>query len=96
VVSVKSVVPSTLKATLVTPTLSDALAETVIVLETVEPLVGAVMETVGAVVSGGGGSVPPETVKYICMSSVHPGAGDHVVPFVVAYAIPSLKCVTKP
>src|SRR2546425_13256531 len=36
------------------PTLSEAVAETVIVAETVEPLVGLVIETVGGVVSGGG------------------------------------------
>src|SRR2546425_12365639 len=36
------------------PTLSEAVAETVIVAETLEPLVGLVIETVGGVVSGGG------------------------------------------
>ena len=57
--SVKSVVPSTLKSTEATPTLSEAFAETVTAEpETVEPFTGAVMETVGRVVSpeGGGGA----------------------------------------
>ena len=47
-VSVKSVVPSTLKSTEATPTLTEAFAETVTAEpETVEPFTGAVMETVG-------------------------------------------------
>src|SRR6059036_2605324 len=45
--------PSSLNCTPTTPTLSVALAETVTVPETVEPAAGAVMETVGGVVSGG-------------------------------------------
>src|SRR5437899_6447020 len=43
--------PSSLNWTPTTPTLSEAVAETVIVPETVAPAVGAVIETVGAVVS---------------------------------------------
>ena len=43
--------PSSLNWTPKTPTLSEALALMVVVAETVEPLVGAVMETVGGVVS---------------------------------------------
>jgi len=43
--------PSSWNWTPTTPTLSDALAETVIVPETVEPDVGLVMESVGGVVS---------------------------------------------
>ena len=55
-VSLKSVVPSTLKSTEATPTLSEAFAETVTAEpETVEPFTGAAMETVGRVVSPGGG-----------------------------------------
>jgi len=38
----------------VTPTLSEAVPETVIAAETVEPLAGLVIETAGGVVSGGG------------------------------------------
>src|SRR5205809_2699086 len=45
--------PSSLNCTPTTPTLSVALAETVIVPETVAPAAGAVIETVGGVVSGG-------------------------------------------
>jgi hypothetical protein len=51
--------PSSRNWTPVTPTLSEALAETVIVPETVAPALGEVMLTVGAVVSGG---APFETV----------------------------------
>src|SRR2546426_4057892 len=40
-----------------TPTLSEALAVTLVVLETVEPEAGEVMLTVGGVVSGGAGVV---------------------------------------
>src|SRR5262249_19210657 len=43
--------PSSLNCTPATATLSEALAETVIVPDTVAPLAGAVRETVGAVVS---------------------------------------------
>ena len=45
-------VPSTWNCTLATPTLSLALAETVTVPATVAPLAGAVIDTVGGVVSG--------------------------------------------
>jgi hypothetical protein len=51
--------PSSRNWTPATPTLSEALAETVIVPETVAPALGEVMLTVGAVVSGG---APFETV----------------------------------
>ena len=44
--------PSTLNCTPATATLSEALAETVTLPDTVAPLAGAVMTTVGAVVSG--------------------------------------------
>src|SRR5213594_2144150 len=44
--------PSSLNCTPTTPTLSVALAETVTVPATVEPAAGAVMDTVGGVVSG--------------------------------------------
>src|SRR5207249_12302922 len=43
--------PSNLNCTPATPTLSEALADTVTVPETVDPLAGAVMDTVGGVVS---------------------------------------------
>ena len=46
-----SALPSTLNWTLATPTLSDALAVIEIVPVTVELLAGAVMETMGAIVS---------------------------------------------
>jgi hypothetical protein len=49
--------PSNWNCTLATATLSDALAATLIVPETLAPLAGAVMETVGGVVSGGAFSV---------------------------------------
>src|SRR5882672_6841923 len=47
-------VPSEKNCTPATPTLSEALADTAIVPETVAPLAGAVMLTAGGVVSGGG------------------------------------------
>jgi hypothetical protein len=52
--------PSSWHCTLATPTLSEALAETVVVPDTVAPLVGAVSDTVGGVVSPplGGGFEP--------------------------------------
>ena len=47
--------PSNLNCTPTTPTLSEASAETLIVPDTVAPFAGAVIETVGGVVSDGGG-----------------------------------------
>src|SRR5258705_9649522 len=47
--------PSSLNCTPTTPTLSDALAVTLVVPETVAPEAGAVILAVGGVVSGGGG-----------------------------------------
>ena len=55
--SVLSGLPSRRNCTPATPTLSDAVAVTLIVPETVASLVGDVSETVGKVVSGGGASV---------------------------------------
>src|SRR2546422_662263 len=58
--------PSSLNCTPTTPTLSVALAETVTVLATVAPAVGAVIATVGGVVSGGARVVKvpsPETAR---------------------------------
>src|SRR5947209_230263 len=52
--SAPTLAPSTLNWTPATPTLSAAFAVTVIVPETVAPLAGEVMLTVGGVVSGGG------------------------------------------
>jgi hypothetical protein len=52
--------PSSLNWTPDTPILSDAVADTAIIPETVAPDVGAVRETVGNVVSEGGGAVVPE------------------------------------
>ena len=56
--------PSSLNCTPATPTLSEALAETLTVPETVAPPLGAETDTEGAVVSdgggGGGGTVPAE------------------------------------
>ena len=46
--------PSSLNCTLATATLSDALADTVTVPVKVDPAVGAVIETVGGVVSEAG------------------------------------------
>ena len=51
VTSAPMLVPSTLNCTATTPTLSEALADTVTVFATRALLDGAVMETVGAVVS---------------------------------------------
>ncbi|OGZ56481.1 MAG: hypothetical protein A3H64_01020 [Candidatus Ryanbacteria bacterium RIFCSPLOWO2_02_FULL_45_11c] len=52
--------PSSLNCTPATPTLSLALAEIITeVPDTVEPDVGAVMDTIGAVVSAGGGLPEP-------------------------------------
>src|SRR2546422_7272739 len=53
VTSAPRLAPSSLNCTPTTPTLSVALAETVIVPATVAPAAGAVSETVGGVVSGG-------------------------------------------
>jgi len=53
-------VPSSLNCTPTTPMLSEAVAVTEIVPDWVEELVGAVMETVGNVVSGG---VPAEATE---------------------------------
>src|SRR5207253_890523 len=50
--SVPSGVPSSLNCTPTTPTLSLALAVTVVVLETVAPPAGAVIETCGGTISG--------------------------------------------
>src|SRR5205823_13770711 len=55
--STPSLLPSTLNCTPTTPILSDASAEMEIVPETVDPLVGAVIETMGGAVS----DVPPVT-----------------------------------
>src|SRR5947209_15935339 len=57
--------PSSLNCTPTTPTLSVALAETVTVPETVEPAAGAVMETVGGVLS-----VPPRSVVNVKSADV--------------------------
>ena len=57
--------PSTLNWTPATATLSEALAETVTLPDTVAPLAGAVMTTVGTVVSG----VPPTAVFMSCRIS---------------------------
>ena len=58
VISAPRLAPSSLNCTPTTPTLSLALAETVIVPETVAPADGAVRETDGGVVSGGAEPVP--------------------------------------
>src|SRR6059036_2072118 len=57
VISAPRLAPSSLNWTPTTPTLSVALAETVTVPVTVAPLDGAVRETVGGVVSGGGAPI---------------------------------------
>src|SRR2546429_8954320 len=49
--------PSSRNCTPTTPTLSEALAVTLVVPPTVAPEIGEVMLTVGGVVSGGGGAV---------------------------------------
>ena len=69
--------PSTWNWTPATATLSEALAETVTVPETVEPELGAVTDTVGGVVSveggGGGGGVlrtePPQALRPIARNN---------------------------
>ena len=53
--SVPKLTPLSLNWTPTTPTLSEALAETAIVPETVALLAGAVIDTVGGWVSDGGG-----------------------------------------
>src|SRR5262249_41324206 len=50
--SAPRLLPSSLNCTPTTPTLSDALADTVTVPSTVAPLDGAVIETVGGMMSG--------------------------------------------
>src|SRR5437016_5428841 len=67
VTSAPRLAPSSRNWTPVTPTLSEALAVTVMVPETVEPDEGDVMLTVGGVVSGGG---PLDTVT-VRGSEVH-------------------------
>ena len=56
--------PSTLNCTPTTPTLSDALAETVMLPVTVAPAAGAVIATVGGVVSAGATPVPDRVTGY--------------------------------
>src|SRR5437870_2928816 len=66
VTSAPRLTPSSLNCTPTTPTLSVALAETVTVPATVAPAAGAVIDTVGGVVSGGAAvvNVPsPETAR---------------------------------
>ena len=52
VTAVPTLLPSSLNCTAATPTLSEGLAETVIVPDTVESGAGEVIETVGGTVSG--------------------------------------------
>jgi hypothetical protein len=66
--SAPTFVPSNLNCTPMTPTLSDAVAESVMTLDTVVPPLGAVRETVGATVSadtedGPGTGVLPESAQ---------------------------------
>lgn len=70
--SVPRFVPSSLNCTPATPTLSEAEAERVTVLETIAPDAGAVRDTVGGVVSGMGGVEVPEVHV---ISSTH-----HIAP----------------
>src|SRR6266851_4055456 len=66
VTSAPRLAPSSLNWTPTTPTLSEAVAETVTMPKMVAPLAGAVRETVGGVVSGGARVVKvtsPETAR---------------------------------
>ena len=56
VISEPRLAPSSLNCTPAMPTLSDAVAATDVLPETVEPFTGAVTETEGGVVSGVGGA----------------------------------------
>src|SRR5690349_16402278 len=58
-ISMPRLAPSTFNWTPTTPTLSDAEAERVTVPETVALAAGVVQVTIGAVVSEGGGALPP-------------------------------------
>jgi len=79
VFSAPKFVPSSLNWTPTTPTLSEAVAKTVIELpETVLPDAGAVIDTVGGVVSAGGGGDGFESLKAGVI--FHPGL--EVKPFV--------------
>src|SRR5262249_6836556 len=69
-VALQTTIPSTLKFTWVTPTLSDALAVMEMVLVGVLPLVGAVKVTLGGVVS----AVEFDTVKVTLATCVFPAA----------------------
>ena len=67
--SVPRFAPSRRNCTPATPTLSEALAVTVVVAETVAPAAGAVTDTVGGVVS----PVPPSALKATsCMTQAVP------------------------
>ena len=78
--SAPRLLPSRRNCTPTTPTLSDAVAVTLIVPETVAPFAGAVSETVGAVVSGGGVSVVAlTTVGLRRVVSRRVGSTDRVV-----------------
>src|SRR5215469_6745563 len=61
------VAPSNLNSTFATPTLSEAEADTTILPDTLDPALGLISATVGAVVSGGGGN----SLKLVVMR--HPG-----------------------
>src|SRR5437899_6851383 len=100
--------PSSLNCTPTTPTLSEAVAETVVVPETVEPERGEVMLTVGGVVSEGGplerltptpaASIPP--VPVLKWSSGSPVVRSNLqtlsVDALVAQNVPSPTRSTPP
>src|SRR3989344_1461004 len=70
VASAPTFVPSTLNCTPTTPTLSEAVALMVIVLEATESIAGVVRETVGAMVSSEGGvHVPVPVHETVTLSS---------------------------
>ena len=66
--------PSSLNCTPTTPTLSEAVAATLAVPETVAPAVGLVSPTDGAVVSLGGGVLEFDTVTLRCELELLPAA----------------------
>ena len=82
--------PSTKNCTPTTPTLSDALADTLTEPDTVEPPEGAVTDTAGGVVSGGGESVVVVTV--VDRAELLPAASNALTAYV--YAVPLARPVS--
>src|SRR5438034_5281089 len=84
--------PSAKNCTPATPTLSEAFAATVIVPETVAPLAGELMLTVGGVVSGGG---PFETLTVTGAEVVRLPAASRATAVKVCEPLPGAAVLTE-